>query len=209
MKQRHQANVIRPMYPVWIVDHDGDEVEKDLTEDRLRPVVGTDGSDDCVHVDAKTGEVHHGLHSTDASNCGLSLGLARIGKIHNVLGSSFCLTQKLLFDKNFIPLRKKSRWFHWISFKFETGNLLGCKIPLEHMGYKDLWHDPNQNLSWSDTGEVLMLGQLQCHLQKICKSTGLSCMRLIQNHLHPFQWNGWSDIWYQCYLDIDVNIDVK
>ncbi len=68
-------------------------------EDRLRPSIGTDGSDDCVHVDAKTGEVHHGLHSTNASNCGLSLGLVRIGEIHDVLGSSIYLTQKLSFDK--------------------------------------------------------------------------------------------------------------
>jgi hypothetical protein len=45
MKQRHQANVIRPMYPVWIVDY-GNKVEKNLTEDRPRPVVGTDGSDE-------------------------------------------------------------------------------------------------------------------------------------------------------------------
>ncbi len=50
-------------------------------EDQLRPVVGTDGSDDCVHVDAKPGEVHHGLHSTNANNCGLSLGLVRISII--------------------------------------------------------------------------------------------------------------------------------
>jgi hypothetical protein len=33
-------------------------VKKNLMEDRLRPIVGTDGSDDCVHDDAKTGEVH-------------------------------------------------------------------------------------------------------------------------------------------------------
>ncbi len=111
MKQRHQANVIRPMYPVWIVDY-GNKVEKDLTEDRLRPVVGTDGGDDCVHVDAKTRDVHHGVHSTNASNCDLSLGLARVGKIHDVLRCSFYLPRKLSFDKNFIPLRKKSRWFH-------------------------------------------------------------------------------------------------
>ncbi len=81
-------------------------------EDRLRPIVGTDGGDDRVHVDAKTGEVHHGLHSTDVSNRGLSLGLVRIGEIHYILRSSFYLTQKLLFDKTFIPLRKKSRPFH-------------------------------------------------------------------------------------------------
>jgi hypothetical protein len=83
-----------------------------LTEDWLRPIVGTDGSDDPVHVDAKTREVHHGLHSTNASNCGLSFGLVRIGKIHDVLGSSFYPTQKLSFDKNPIPLWKKSRRFH-------------------------------------------------------------------------------------------------
>jgi hypothetical protein len=53
MKQRHWANVIGPKYPVWIVDY-GNKVEKDLTEDWLRPIVGTDGGDDCVHVDAKT-----------------------------------------------------------------------------------------------------------------------------------------------------------
>ncbi len=111
MKRQHQANVIRLTYPVWIVDY-GNKVEKNLMEDQLRPVVGTDGGDDCVHVDAKTGEVHHGLHSTDASNHGLFLGLVRIGEIHYVLRSSFYLTQKLSFDKNFIPLQKKSRRFH-------------------------------------------------------------------------------------------------
>jgi hypothetical protein len=91
MKQRHQANVIRPTYLVWIVDY-GNKVEKNLMEDWLRPVVGTDGGDDRIHVDAKTGEVHHGLHSTNASNCSLTFGLARIGKIHYVLRSSFYLT---------------------------------------------------------------------------------------------------------------------
>jgi hypothetical protein len=100
MKQRHRANVIRPTYPVWIVDY-GNKVEKNLTEDQLRPVVGTDGGDDCIHVDAKTGEVHHGLHSTDASNCGVPFGLVRIGEIHYILRSSFtspessCLTRTL------------------------------------------------------------------------------------------------------------------
>ncbi len=59
MKQRHQANVIQPMYPVWkIVDY-GNKVEKDLMEDWLKFIIGTDGRDDCVHVDSKTGEVHH------------------------------------------------------------------------------------------------------------------------------------------------------
>ncbi len=111
MKQRHRANVIRPTYPVWIVDY-GNKVEKNLMEDWLRPVIGTDGGDDCIHVDAKTGEVHHGLHSTDASNCGLPFGLVRIGKIDYVLRSSFYLTRELSFNKDFIPLWKKSRWFH-------------------------------------------------------------------------------------------------
>jgi hypothetical protein len=50
MKQRHRANIIRPTYPVWIVDY-GNKVEKDLAEDWLRPVIGTDGGDDLVHVD--------------------------------------------------------------------------------------------------------------------------------------------------------------
>ncbi len=63
-------------------------------------VVGTDGSDDRIHVGAKTGEVHHGLHSTNASNRSPSFGLVRIGKIHYLLISSFYLTQELLFDKN-------------------------------------------------------------------------------------------------------------
>ncbi len=108
MKQRHQANIIQPMYPVWILDY-GDKVEKDLTEDQLRLIVGTDGGDDRVHVDAKTGEFHHGLHSTSASNCSLSLGLVRVRKIHDVLKCSFYLAQKLSFDKNVMPLRKKSR----------------------------------------------------------------------------------------------------
>ncbi len=99
------------MCPVWIVDY-SNKSEKNLTEDWLRPVVGTDGSDGCVHVDAKAGEVHHGLHSTDVSNCGLSFGLVRIGEIHDILRGSFYLAQKLLFDKNLIPLQKKSRRFH-------------------------------------------------------------------------------------------------
>ncbi len=111
MKQRHRANVIQPTYPVWIVDY-GNEVEKDLMEDWLRLIVGTDGGDDCVHVDAKTGEVNHGLHSTNASDCSLSLCLVRVGEILDVLRSSSDLARKLLFDKNFIPLRKKSRQFH-------------------------------------------------------------------------------------------------
>jgi hypothetical protein len=79
MKQQHRTNIIRPPYPIWIVDYDK-EVEKNSTEDGLRPIVGTDGGDDCVHVDAKAGKVHHGLHSTNVSDCGLSLGLVRIGK---------------------------------------------------------------------------------------------------------------------------------
>jgi hypothetical protein len=111
MKQRYQANVNRPKYLVWIVDY-GNKVEKNLTEDRLRSIVGTDGGDDCIHVDAKTGEVHHGLHSSDANNHGHSFGLVRIGKTHYVLSSSFYFTRELLFDKNFIPLWKKSGWFH-------------------------------------------------------------------------------------------------
>jgi hypothetical protein len=61
-------------------------------EDWLRSIIGTDGGDDCIHVDAKTGEVHHGLHSFDASNCGPSFGLVRIGKIDYILSSSFYLT---------------------------------------------------------------------------------------------------------------------
>ncbi len=56
-------------------------------------IVGTDGGDDCVHVDAKTGKVHHGLHSTNVSNCSLSLGLVRVSKIHDVLRCSFDLAQ--------------------------------------------------------------------------------------------------------------------
>jgi hypothetical protein len=32
MKQWHQANIIRPPYPVWIVDY-GNKVEKNLMED--------------------------------------------------------------------------------------------------------------------------------------------------------------------------------
>ncbi len=67
MKQSHRANIIQTKYPVWIDDY-GDKVEKDLTEDQLRLIAGTDGGDDHVHVDAKTGEVNHGLHSTNASN---------------------------------------------------------------------------------------------------------------------------------------------
>jgi hypothetical protein len=99
------------MYPVWVVDY-GDKVEKYLMEDWLRLIIGADGVDDHVHVDAKTGGVHHGVHSTNASNCCLLLGLVRAGEVHDVLRCSFDLVQKLLFDKNFIPLRKKSRQFH-------------------------------------------------------------------------------------------------
>ncbi len=82
------------MYSVWIVDY-SNEVEKNLMEDWLRPAIGTDGSDDHIRVDAKTGEVHHGLHSTNASNRGLPFGLVRIGKIHYVLRGGFYLTREL------------------------------------------------------------------------------------------------------------------
>ncbi len=58
-------------------------------EDWLRPVIGIDGGDDCIHVDAKTGEVHHGLHSTNASNFGLPFGLVRFSKNHYILRNSF------------------------------------------------------------------------------------------------------------------------
>jgi hypothetical protein len=78
------------MYPVWIVDY-GDKVEKDLMEDWLRLIIGTDSGDVCVHVDAKTGEIQHGMHSTNASNHSLSLGLMRVGKVHDVLKCSFDL----------------------------------------------------------------------------------------------------------------------
>ncbi len=111
MKQKHRVNVIRPTYLVWIVDY-GNKVEKNLMEDRLRPVIGTNGGDDCIHVDTKTGEVYHGLHSTNASNRGLPFGLVRISKIHYVLRSNSYLTQELLLDKDFIPLWKKSGQFH-------------------------------------------------------------------------------------------------
>jgi hypothetical protein len=78
------------MYPVWVVDY-GNKVEKDLTEDWLGLIVGTNGGDDHAHVDAKTGEVHHGVHSTNASNCSPSLGLVRVGEVYDVLRCSFDL----------------------------------------------------------------------------------------------------------------------
>ncbi len=90
MKQRHRANIFRQMYPVWTVDY-GNKVEKDLTKDQLRLIVGTNGGDDRVHVDAKTGGVHHGVHSTNASNHSFSLGLMRVGKVHDVLRCNFDL----------------------------------------------------------------------------------------------------------------------
>jgi hypothetical protein len=111
MKQRHQVKVFQPTYLVWIVDY-GNKVEKDLTEYWLQLIIGTDSGDGCVHVDAKTGEVHHRVHSTKASNYSLSLGLMRVSKVHDILRCSFDLAQKLSFNKNFIPLRKKSRRFH-------------------------------------------------------------------------------------------------
>jgi hypothetical protein len=103
--------MIRPTYSVWVIDY-GNEVEKVLMEDQLRLTIGTDGGNDRVCVDAKTGEVHHGVHSTNASNCSLSLGLVSVGKVRDVLRCSFDLIQKLSFDKNFIPLRKKRRRLH-------------------------------------------------------------------------------------------------
>jgi hypothetical protein len=112
MKQRHQAHIIQPTYPVWVVDY-GNKVEKDLTEDQLRLIIGTDDGDDCVHVDGKTGLVHHGKHSTNASNCSGSLGIVRVGKIRDILRCSFDLVQMLLFDKNFIPLRKQTVPLNW------------------------------------------------------------------------------------------------
>ncbi len=83
-----------------------------MTKDWLRLIIGTDSSDDCIHVDAKTGEVHHGMHSTNVSNPSLSLGLMRVGKVHDVLRCSFDLARQLLFNKNFFSFEEKSRWFH-------------------------------------------------------------------------------------------------
>ncbi len=159
MKQRHWASIFWPTYPFWIVDY-GNKVEKDLRKDWLRLIIGTDSGDDRVHVDAKTGEVHHGMHSTNASNCSLSLGLMRVSEVHDILRWSFDLAQQLLFDTNFISLREKSRWLHWIGLDFETINLLSSKFSLKHTGHKDHWHDLNQYLTRSDAGKVLMLGQL-------------------------------------------------
>jgi hypothetical protein len=68
-------------------------------EDWQRLIIGTDRGDDCVHVDAKTGEVHHGVHSTNASDCSLSLGVMRVGKVHDVLRCSFDLAQKLVISR--------------------------------------------------------------------------------------------------------------
>jgi hypothetical protein len=98
-----------PPDPLLQIVNYGNKVEKDLTEDRLRLIIGTDSSDNPAHVDAKTGEVHHGLHSTNESDCSLSLGLMRVSKVHVVLRCSFDLAQKLSFDNHQIPLRKKSR----------------------------------------------------------------------------------------------------
>jgi hypothetical protein len=60
-------------------------------KDQLRLIIGTDSSDDHVHDDAKTGEVHHGMHRTNASDCSLSLGLMRVGEVQDVLRCSFDL----------------------------------------------------------------------------------------------------------------------
>ncbi len=54
-------------------------------EDQLRLVIRTDSGDNCVHVNAKTGEVHHVVRSTNASICSLSLGLMRVSEVHDVL----------------------------------------------------------------------------------------------------------------------------
>jgi hypothetical protein len=108
VKQRHQANIIQTTYPFWIVDY-GNKDEKDLMEDWLRLIIGTDSGDDCVHVDAKTGEVHHGVHSTNASNCSLSLGLMKVTKSMKFSDVALTLLKKLSFDMNSIPLRKKKQ----------------------------------------------------------------------------------------------------
>ncbi len=155
LSQRYQTNA--PSLDCWLWRQSWEGFDRGLADAHHWKI---DGGDDHVHIDAKTGEVHRGMHSTNASNCSLSLGLVRVGKNHDVLRCSFYLAWKLLFDKNFIPLKKKSRRFHWIGLNFETSNILGCKIPLGHMGRKDHWHDLNWYLSRLDTGEVLMLGQL-------------------------------------------------
>jgi hypothetical protein len=93
MKQRHQANIFQPTYPVWIVDYDN-KVEKDLTKDWRRLIIGTDSGDDHVHVDAKPGEVHYGKHGTNASNHSLSLGLMRVSKVHDVLKCPFDMARE-------------------------------------------------------------------------------------------------------------------
>jgi hypothetical protein len=65
-----------------------------------------------------------------------------------------CLTRHL-----FLWGRKADGSIKWPQ-SLDTSNLLCGKISLKHIGSKNLWHDPNQDLSRVDTGEVLLLGQL-------------------------------------------------
>ena len=101
MDKWHRTDALNPLRPVGIVDQTN-EVHQDLTKNWLRLFTSTDSRDNRIHVDAKTGEVHHGLHSTHASNWGLPFGLVRIGEIQYVLRSSFYLTRELLFNKDFL-----------------------------------------------------------------------------------------------------------
>ena len=96
--------------------------------------VGTNSGDDCVHVDAQVGEIHHILHGSDTSNCCLPFRLMGVGKVH-----------ELLIDQTLVTLGKENGWLDRICLRFETGNLLCSKISLKDLRCKGFWNDSDQD----------------------------------------------------------------
>ena len=107
--------------------------------------IGTNGGDDCVHVNSEAGEIGQVLHGSNASDGCLSFCLVGVGKIHNIIGCSFHLINQLVVDKTFILLRKENGWLNRICLKFKAGNLLCSKIPLKDLRSKGLGNDSDQN----------------------------------------------------------------
>ena len=69
--------------------------------------IGTNGSDDCVHVNAQARKIRQILHGSNASNGCLSFCLLEVSEIHNILRCSFHLVNQLVVNKTFISLGKE------------------------------------------------------------------------------------------------------
>ena len=70
--------------------------------------IGTNGGDDCVHVNSEAGEIGQVLHGSNASDGCLSFCLVGISKIHNILGCSFHLVNQLAVNQTFFLWGRKA-----------------------------------------------------------------------------------------------------